>query len=543
MSDADALDRPNVLWIAMEDTTPRFGCYGDEVARTPNIDRLAAEGRRYPNAFCPAGVCAPSRASVMTGLYPHAVGSHHMRTETHDREGLPDPYEAVPPHYVTAFTERLRQAGYYCTLNVKSDYQFGEPFTMWDRHSDEAHWRDDARDDGQPFFAMFNNTVTHESGMWEPADGGHIDEPETDPEAVDVPPYLRDTERTREAIARQYDNVAASDEWVGELLDQLAADGHAEDTVVVLWSDHGEGLPRRKRWPYDSGTNVPMIVRWPGRTGGEVREDLVSLVDLAPTTLSMAGVDVPPYVQGRPFLGPEAREREYVFSTRDRYDEEYDMIRSVRDRRFRYVRNYYPERPYVLWIPYRNTHPAMQDLLEGHAEGELNGVQQRWFRDTRPAEELYDLEADPHEVDNLADDPAYRDVLERLRTALDEWCERTGDTRAAAEDETQMRERVWPGGDQPETATPQFVPNAAGNRARKAANDGGTFEGPMTVSLFCPTQGASLAYTTERGADPHWRIYDGPIRLAAGDEVTLRAKAVRYGYAESDEREATFTVE
>ncbi|MFB6135644.1 MAG: sulfatase-like hydrolase/transferase [Halobacteriaceae archaeon] len=535
-------DRPNVLWITMEDTTPRFGCYGDDVARTPNIDRLAADGRVYPNAFCTAGVCAPSRASVMTGMYPPSVGSQHMRTDTHDREGLPDPYDAVPPHYVTAFTEHLRQAGYYCTLNVKTDYQFGEPFTMWDHHGEEAHWRDDDREDGQPFFAMFNNTVTHESGMWEPEDGGHIDEPETDPDAVEVPPYLADTERTRRALARQYDNIATSDEWVGRLLDQLEADGHAEDTVVVLWSDHGEGLPRRKRWPYDSGTNVPLVVRWPGETDGETREDLVSMVDLGPTMLSLAGVDVPRYMQGRPFMGPDAESREYVFATRDRYDEEYDMVRSVRDGRFRYVRHYYPERPYVLWIPYRNTHPAMRDLLELDAEGELDEVQSRWMADTRPAEELYDLAADPHEVNDLSDDPEYGDVLERLRGALDEWRQRTGDVRDAAEAESEMRDRTWPDGDQPVTATPQLIPNAPGNRAREAADDGGTFEGPATVSLFCPTQGASLSYTTETGEEPHWRIYDGPVRLEAGEEVTLRAKAVRYGYEESEERRATFEV-
>jgi arylsulfatase A-like enzyme len=181
-------DTPNFLWIVMEDTSPRFGCDGDDVARTPNIDELASEGRRYTNAFCTAGVCAPSRASLMTGMYPPAVGSHHMRTRTHDVDGLPDSYEAVPPHYVTAFTEYLRDAGYYCTLDSKTDYQFGEPPTMWDNHAEGAGWWDDDREDGQPFLAMMTNGVTHESGMLAPEDGGDIDEPETDPDAVEVPP-------------------------------------------------------------------------------------------------------------------------------------------------------------------------------------------------------------------------------------------------------------------------------------------------------------------------------------------------------------------
>jgi len=537
-------ERPNVLWIAMEDTSPRFGCYGDQLARTPNIDRLASESRLYENAFVTAGVCAPSRASIMTGMYPQEVCAQHMRTSTQDRKGLVESYEAVPPHYVTAVSEYLRDDGYYCTLNQKSDYQFGEPFTMWDEHGDDAHWRN-RTDDEQPFFAMFTNGVTHESGMWPPEMdrwGGSDGPLETDPQDVDVPPYLPDTDRTRRAIARHYDNIAASDEWVGALLDELESSGVAEDTIVVLWSDHGEGLPRAKRWPYDSGTNVPLIVRIPGETEGETVDELVSLVDLGPTTLSLCGQDVPQYMSGQPFLGPDATDREYVFATRDRYDEEYDMVRSVRDDRYRYVRHYYPERPYVQWIPYRNAHPAMQELLRLDAEDALDSVQRQWLSDSRPVEELYDTCEDPHEVRNLAGDPAYRDVLERLRGELDDWRQRTNDRAHGDEAEREMRDRVWPEGDQPTAATPNFVPNAPDNRGRELAPNGGTFEGPMTVSLYCPTQGASIAYATDTGSDPHWKLYSGPLRFEEGQEVTLRTKAVRYGYEESDERTATFKI-
>jgi arylsulfatase A-like enzyme len=548
---ADADDRPNVLLLVQEDVSPRYGCYGDSVARTPNIDAFASEARRYENAFCPAPVCAPSRASMMTGLHPPSLGAQHMRTDTHDVAGLPDSYDAVPPHYVTAFTERLRQAGYYCTLDSKTDYQFGEPFTMWDRHADGADWRDDRRDPDQPFFAMLTNGATHESGMWDPDEfdphGRAVPDPETDPDAVDVPPYLPDTEPTRLALARHYDNLAHSDRWVGEVLNRLANDGHADETVVVLTSDHGEGLPRCKRWPYDSGTRVPLVVRWPGRTGGEVSHDLVSHVDLAPTMLSLAGVDPPRYLEGSPFFGPDATTREYVFATRDRYDESYDMVRSVRDDRFRYLRHYYPERPYVQHVPYRNRHPAMRELLRLDAEEALDPVQSRWLASSRPAEELYDLRADPHETENLADDPRYAEVLDRLRGALDDWRARTGDRERAAESELEMRDRVYPDGEQPTTAPPQFVPNAPGNRGTETT-DGGAFEGPMTVSLYCPMQGASIAYATapadsETGTDDtYWQIYAGPIRLESGDELTLRAKAVRYGYAESQVASATVRV-
>lgn len=555
--------RPNVVWIAMEDTSPRFGCYGDDLARTPAIDELADAGRRYPNAFVTAPVCAPSRSAIVTGCHQNSIGTQHMRT-THTNEdapGLATPYEAVPPHYVTGITEYFRRAGYYCTLDSKTDYQFGEPFTMWDHHGEGAGWWDDSREDDQPFFAMVTNFVTHESGMWGPdqrgQDTGGVggenggEELTTDPDAVEVPPYLPDTDPTRRAIARQYDNVAASDAWVGDLLERLEADGLSENTIVVLWSDHGEGLPRAKRWVYDSGLNVPLIVRWPGEVdAGEVDERLVSLVDLGPTMLELCGLEVPQYVDGQPFLrrpdgdteterGREpAPEREYVYATRDRYDESYDMVRAVRDDRFKYVRHADPGSPYRLWIPFRNRHPAMRELLRLEAEGELTGATQ-WVSETRPAEELYDLETDPHETENLVGDSAYVGDLERLRAAMDEWLERVGD--AGEISEARQRFERWQGTEQPQTATPTFVPNAPGNREREATPDGDDLEGPASVSIHCSTQGASVGYTTEVGEEPRWRLYTGPIDLPDG-ETTIRTKAIRYGYEESVERAATFTV-
>ena len=547
-------DRPNVLWIAMEDTTPRLGGYGDDLARTPEIDGLAADGRRYPNAFSTAPVCAPSRSAVMTGCHQVAIGTHHMRT-THtndDAPELPTPYEAVPPHYVTAVPELFRQAGYYCTLDSKTDYQFGAPATVWDHHGDGAGWRDDARESDQPFFAMVTNGVTHESGQWDPTEpgtddqfGGAVADPDTDPDAVEVPPYLPDTETTRTAIARQYDNIARSDEWVGDVLDALDADGLAEDTIVVLWSDHGEGLPRRKRWPYDGGIHVPLIVRWPGEIdGGEVDDRLVSMMDLGPTILAACGLDVPQYVGGRQFFGADADEREYVFAARDRYDEAYDMVRAVRDHRFTYVRHYRPGTPYRQWIPYRNRHPVMREILERGREGELEGAE-TWFDANRPAEELYDLRADPWAVDDLADDPEYADTLDRLRGALDDWRDRVGDAGDTAEAEM-VRDR-YGGGDRPETAPPRFVVNSPNHDERTARTAGLELEGPATLSLYCATQGASLAYAladepvSGDGSDPQWELYTGPVDLPEG-ETTVRAKAVRYGFEASDVQVGTFSV-
>ena len=363
--------RPNILWISFEDTNPFYGCYGDRVARTPNVDRLAAGGCRWPHAFSTAGVCAPARSAVITGMYPTSIGTHHMRT-SHTNEvapELPTPYSAAVPHYVKCFTEYLRAAGYYCTNNVKTDYQFDPPRTAWDELSNEAHWRGRPHQE-QPFFAVFNPTRTHESGMWPEK----TPEVTFDPDAIELPPYFPDTPRVREAMARMYTNIEHNDGVMGQLLDQLEEDGLADNTIVFHWSDHGP-LPRGKRWPYDSGIHIPMIARWPGGLEpGSVSERLVSTVDLGPTVLSLAGVTIPGHMQGQAFLGDqEAPPRRYVYASRDRHDEAYDMVRAVRDRRYKYMRHFRPDLPYLLWIPYRNAHPILQEMWRLHVEGRLEG--------------------------------------------------------------------------------------------------------------------------------------------------------------------------
>jgi N-sulfoglucosamine sulfohydrolase len=525
-------ERPNILWISVEDMSPRLGSYGDPVARTPRLDRLAAEGTRFTNAFTVAAVCAPNRSAILTAMYPTSIGTHHMRT-THQAEGLPTPYHAVPPPYVKAFTEYLRATGYYCTNNSKTDYQFETPISAWDESSPGAHWRN-RPDPESPFFAVFNFIDTHESQHWKEPE-------ETDPSRVTVPPYYPDTPVVRRAIARHYDNIARIDERAGEILDQLDRDGLAERTIVFFWSDHGDGLPRAKRWLYDSGTQFPLIVRWPGGLApGTVSGQLISSIDLGPTVLSLTGVAVPYHMQGRAFLGPQASlPRELVFSARDRFDESYDMVRSVRDWQFRYVRNYYPEKPYVLWIPYRNRSPLMQELLRLHAEDALEGPQQLWFQSHRPPEELYDCQSDPHQIHNLAGDVEHQAVLEELRQQLDAWRRETGDMGDVPESE--MVRRFWPDGVQPQTARPAFVVNAPEDRASQARSEGGAFTAPMTLSLHCPTQGASIVYTLQAGETPRFLLYSGPLRLPRG-ETTVRARAIRYGYKESEELLGTFSI-
>jgi arylsulfatase A-like enzyme len=532
--------RPNIVWISNEDMSPRLGAYGDTLARTPALDRLAKQSIRYTRAFTTAPVCAPSRAAIITGMYQNAIGAQHMRTTTDTVTELPGPYLAVPPFYVKAFPEYLRAAGYYTTNRAKTDYQFGVPFTIWDEVGAEAHWRNRA-DKTQPFFSVFNLEVTHESQLFANSAARKAKTQVTDPKEVTLPPYYPDTPLVRENIAQLYDNIATMDRQVGALLQQLEEDGLAENTIVIYWSDHGDGIPRSKRSLYDSGLHVPLMIRLPksmplGTAPGSVVNDLVSFIDLAPTVLAMAGVTIPVHLQGRPLLGPKAGPApQYVFAARDRMDIEYDMIRSARDSRYLYIRNFQPELPYAGHVVYRNQSGIMQEWLRLQAEGKLAGDAAVWMRNTRPAEELYDTQADPHQLRNLADQAAHRPALQRLRTAVTEWMARIGDQGLI--NEAEMIDRMWPGGEQPPTAAPYIVPRRTTEGPVRQSTI--PIAAPMEVAIYVPTQGASIGYTTDEGPSPRWRLYTGPILVQS--PTTLRAKAIRYGYKESAETRVVFT--
>ncbi len=513
-------ERPNILWISCEDVSPDLGCYGDSYAHTPNLDRLASEGARFTNAFTVAGVCAPSRSGIITGMYPTSIGTHHMRCQ------------GVPPPYVKCFPEYLRAAGYYCTNNVKTDYQFAPPVTAWDESSRQAHWRNRPR--GKPFFSVINLTMTHESKIrcseeqFAQITQDLKPEERHDPEKAQLPPYYPDTPVTRRDWARYYDLVTALDYRVGEILRDLEQDGLVENTVVFFWADHGRGLPRAKRWIYDSGIHVPLIVRWPGKIApGTVRDDLVSFIDLGPTVLSIAGVKVPSYMQGQAFLGEQAAPpRKYIFAARDRMDETYDIIRCVRDKRYKYIRNFEWEKPYAQHIQYMDLMPTLQEWRRLNAEGKLKGPQKLFFSETKPIEELYDITVDPHEVHNLADSPAHQQVLRRMRRALEDWMRETGDLGLIPEAELDERRR--PGGQWSTTEAPKIVPN------------GGTFRGPVRVRIECPTEGASIAYALDGGRG-RWNLYTGEILIERS--VTLSAKACRLGFRDSPVVRAKFVIQ
>ena len=529
-----APERPNILWITVEDMSPRLPAYGDSTVETPHISRLAKEGIVYENAFVVAPVCAPSRASILTGLYPTSFGAQHMRTmrRTSAIDDVTDPdllaiptYEAVPPPGVRAFTEYLRAAGYYTTNNSKEDYQFGTPITAWDASSGEAHWRN-RPDPEQPFFAVFNIETTHESRVWRHAEDPWL----IDTTKVELPPYYPDTPTIRRDVARHYNNIHVMDGEVGEILGQLEEDGLTDETIIFFYSDHGDGLPRAKRWLYDSGLHVPLVVRFPDRRfsdgqGAGTREDaLVSLIDLPPTMLSLLGLPIPDYMQGQAFLGEaQAAPRRYVYAAKDRMDPALDNARAVRDQRFKYIYNHHPERPFVQFLPYRDRMALMQELHRLNDAGKLEGPPALWFRKTKPPEELYDTHADPHEIHNLVGDTAYAAKLHALRAAFRVWEEETGDLGLIPE--TTLVQKLWPpDGVQPQTEPVTFTYADS------------VFSDVVTVTLASPTEGASIAYALD---DTHWKLYTEPIRLT--ESAILRAQAIRIGYQHSLVRAVRFT--
>lgn len=425
---ARAASRPNILWITCEDLSPHLGCYGDRFAHTPNLDRFAEQAVRYTHAFATASVCTPARSTLITGLYASSLGTQHLRG--------PQP---LPPE-VLPFTIYLRQAGYYCSNNVKEDYNFPKPPGTWDESSTTAHWRRRAPE--QPFFSVFNLMTTHQSRIRFPQE--QIDAlarsvgvtERCDPAAVPLPPYYPDTPVVRRDVARLYDLVSIMDAEVGQLLHQLAEDGLAEETIVFFYSDHGDGMPRGKRWIFDSGTRVPLLIRFPAKyqhlapgPPGSTCDRLVSFVDFAPTVLSLAEVSIPKVMQGRAFLGRQSGEpAQYVFAISDRVDEVYETSRSVRDRRWRYIRNFTPHKPRMQYSTFSEITPTRQELRRLAAEGQLAGPTAWLMAPSKPAEELYDTQTDPHEIHNLASLPEYREPLERLRAVLHKWMLETRDT-------------------------------------------------------------------------------------------------------------------
>ena len=539
-------ERPNILWLVTEDMGAYIPPFGDTTVATPNLSKLAKQGVIYPNLYSTSGVCAPSRAAIATGMYPSSIGANHMRTTSYNKEiGVPK-YGAVPPPEVKMISELLRTQGYYCTNNYKTDYQFKPPVTAWDESSPYAHWRN--RSNNQPFFAVFNFTETHESGLFEPYGfreietrhykagdrnykwngfgKSHAKNRMTEAETpihlpkdtkFNIPPYLPDTEATRRDLWKLYNNIAEMDAQVGAVLKQLEADDLLENTIIMFYGDHGGPLPREKRLIYDSGLNTPMIVRYPdAQSAGTIDNQLISFIDFTPTLLSITGEKPKAYMQGQAFIGAHkaAAERNYIHAAADRFDGFTDAIRAVRDHQFKYIRNYRPEQGYYLPITYREKIPTMQDLLRLKEAGKLNDIQMQWFREQKPKEELFDCKADPFELNNLAENPAYQEKLKVLGSEMDRWLTDIGDVPNL--DERKLVNQLWSGSkSKPKTSNP--VISADNNN----------------VSITCETQGASIGYKIIKdGKTPtSWMVYQNPITLSEGEEI--RVQAHRIGFVPS----------
>ena len=406
-------DLPNILWLVSEDNSPFFGCYGDDFAVTPNFDKMASEGILYTDAFANAPVCAPARSTIITGCYASSMGTLGMRSQ----------YPI--PEFIKFLPEYLKKKGYYCTNCSKEDYNTVKKNKGWDESSRTATYKNCP--DSVPFFHVQNIGVSHESCL-HPAKRIAVENLIHDPAKINLPPYHPDIPEMRIDWARYYDVITLLDTQIGQFLQQLEDDGLAENTIVFYYGDHGGVLGRSKRYIYESGTRVPLIIRFPDKykylapsKAGSSEDRIVSFVDLLPTMLSLVGIEIPEYIQGNAFLGEQKTDDpEYVFLFRERMDERIDMVRVVRDEQYRYIRNYMPYRPALQKLDYLWKAESMMAWEKAWKDGKCNEVQSRFFL-PKPSEELYNVKEDPWEVNNLIDNPDYQKIKERMSNSLDQY--------------------------------------------------------------------------------------------------------------------------
>jgi arylsulfatase A-like enzyme len=502
--------QPNIIWLVAEDQSPDFfPMYGDNTIALPHLEVLAKEGVTFMNAYAPVPVCAPARSAIITGMYPTTLGTHNMRTynayvtDNQPNIGIPS-YSPIVPQGVKMFTEYLRRKGYYCTNGPKEDYNFKKLESAWDESGKEAHWRKRAK--GQPFFSVFNFGVCHESQVWARGKDSLF----VDPEKLPVPPYFPDNAVIRHDLAVNYSNLKRLDDQVGAILSQLKEDGLYDNSIIFFYGDHGGPFPRHKRALYESGTKVPMIIKFPKNAKASSRDNrFFSFIDLAPTVLSLAGIEPPKVMQGKAQFGPfeVAQKAKYTFHSSDRFDELYDRIRSVRSRRYKYIKNFNPKTSNAMPVAYREQMPMMQNLRLIHAQGKLDTVQALWFQTPKPDEELYDLENDPHELRNLAGNIELQDTLRHLRSVLTDWIIETKDLGEYPEKELVAE---WlPYGDPPQLPALEME-----------VRDSGIF-------LFSRKSDATILW--KRPMDTLWTIYDKPLPT----DTSFDAKAERIGYSDS----------
>jgi len=539
-------DRPNIVLVISEDLSPRFGCYGDPVANTPNIDALAAEGIRFTNVHTMAGVSGPSRSGLITGVFQNFSNLLHMRSCQYTG----GKYFAVPPAEMKAYPELMRKAGYFTYCDVKFDYQWTTPFepgafTIWNAIEEKGYqdvnshtlkpvWRTLNIKD-KPFFLNYNPQITHESGLFDSSNKdlakgmkasalrwdqlrSMYDITPTDPNKVSVDPFFMDTKASRKEIARHYDNIQIMDKQVGQLIANLKADGLWENTIFILTTDHGDCLPRSKRDGYDSGTHVPMIMHIPDKyrpewmgDNGSVEDRLVSFEDLTPTLLGFADVNIPDYMKGIDLSQDHPNERKYIFVSRARQEAAQWQSFFVQDKHFQYVRNLSKD-PNGKRLAYRNVLATVKDLNEAYDNGTIRPEMKSWYAE-RPLEEFYDLDKDPNEFHNVINDPAYKNIIQQFRDALDKWRD-TGNDMTIVPESTMRAAMLDANGQQRVTEQPIVVQDEVNHK--------------LYVSNL--TEHASIGYSFD---GKEWELYTGAITIP-NNVTTVYVKAVRYGWKECE---------
>ena len=436
-------NKPNIVWLVAEDQSQYFfPFYGDNSVELPNISSLLENGTIYDDMNSPYPVCAPARSGIITGMYPNSIGTGNMRAYNGNKtiRGNPNEFNKNPhlenffnlPYYsskiaenITPFTQILRENGYYCSNNSKEDYNFKLREEAWDESNNKASW--EKRKDDQPFFSVFNFNVTHESSIW----NRDKKELKIDPNNVNVPPIFPDDSITKHAMAVNYSNLVEMDRRMGMIIDKLKKQGLYDNTYIFFYSDHGGPFPRHKRAIYETGSKVPLLIKFPKDiiVKEKRNSDMLNFIDFAPTILSIAGIDIPQIYQGKSFLGNNKSKikRKYLFTASDRFDEHTDRIRAVKTKAFKYIKNYNIDKSHALDLAYRNQMTLMQHLNKLNDSNLLSPDQKLWFQVPKSREEFYDLKNDPFELNNLIGETKYLKEIQDLRFQLDNWMEKIND--------------------------------------------------------------------------------------------------------------------
>jgi len=432
---------PNIVWLVAEDQSSYFfPFYGDQAVKLPNISQLLENGTVYDDMNSPYPVCAPARSGIITGMYPNSIGTGNMRaykdnaTQRSEKEALIVPYYSSKlAERIKPFTQILRENGYYCSNNGKEDYNFKLRDEAWDESSKKATWEN--REGNQPFFSVFNFHVTHESEIWK-RDKHPL---KVNPNDLKVPPIFPNDSISKHALAVNYSNLVEMDRQMGLIINKLKEQGLYDNTYIFFYSDHGGPFPRHKRAIYETGSKVPMIVKFPLEIKPDQKRnsDMLNFIDFAPTVLSIAGLEIPKIFQGLAFLGSKKskNKREYLFTASDRFDEHPDKIRAVKNKRFKYIRNYNINKPHALPVGYRTQMNLMKHLNKLNESNRLLPEQKLWFKVPKNLEEFYDLKNDPFELNNLINQTDYLNQIVDMREQLDDWMEKINDLGYLTEEE------------------------------------------------------------------------------------------------------------